>query len=272
MHAEGPGFKSQCVQILFPHCCLHLLRNCNSSPANRRPGNDKYESTYVGLKANALTAVGFEPTPFRTGALSQRLRPLGQTVLRDRIGMKASKARGARLWKFVGCVVSCGCLVWHLWCSGACFAGYLWLRFPFFEWACLWFPFGLGWVGRGWEFPLAWGLGGGGVGRRGLSVPRLPRASRKRAGSHASVLYRAFLPSCLNSSAELPGLLPLPGPIPKSKCAVVDTKEDRSACQVIPKVGVVTLLGCHKPGANLHQPGIELGSHRWQRCILPLDH
>ena len=28
-----------------------------------------------------MTAVGFEPTPFRTGALSQRLRPLGQTVL-----------------------------------------------------------------------------------------------------------------------------------------------------------------------------------------------
>ena len=28
-----------------------------------------------------VTAVGFEPTPFRTGALSQRLRPLGQTVL-----------------------------------------------------------------------------------------------------------------------------------------------------------------------------------------------
>ena len=28
-----------------------------------------------------LTAVGFEPTPFRNGALSHRLRPLGQTVL-----------------------------------------------------------------------------------------------------------------------------------------------------------------------------------------------
>ena len=28
-----------------------------------------------------LTAVGFKPTPFRTGALSQRLRPLGQTVM-----------------------------------------------------------------------------------------------------------------------------------------------------------------------------------------------
>ena len=29
-----------------------------------------------------MTAVGFEPTPLRTGALSQRLRQLGQTVLR----------------------------------------------------------------------------------------------------------------------------------------------------------------------------------------------
>jgi hypothetical protein len=28
-----------------------------------------------------MTAVGFEPTPLRTGALSQRLRPLGQTVM-----------------------------------------------------------------------------------------------------------------------------------------------------------------------------------------------
>ena len=27
-----------------------------------------------------MTAVGFEPTPLRTGAWSQRLRPLGQTV------------------------------------------------------------------------------------------------------------------------------------------------------------------------------------------------
>ncbi len=28
-----------------------------------------------------VTAVGFEPTPLRTGAWSQRLRPLGQTVI-----------------------------------------------------------------------------------------------------------------------------------------------------------------------------------------------
>ena len=25
-------------------------------------------------------------------------------------------------------------------------------------------------------------------------------------------------------------------------------------------------------GPKMHQPGIEPGSHRWQRCILPLDH
>ena len=31
-----------------------------------------------------MTAVGFEPTPFRNGALSHRLRPLGQTVMLNR--------------------------------------------------------------------------------------------------------------------------------------------------------------------------------------------
>ena len=35
-----------------------------------------------------LTAVGFEPTPLRTGALSQRLRPLGQTVLTQWLALR----------------------------------------------------------------------------------------------------------------------------------------------------------------------------------------
>ena len=34
-----------------------------------------------GMMLRRVTAVGFEPTPFRNGALSHRLRPLGQTVL-----------------------------------------------------------------------------------------------------------------------------------------------------------------------------------------------
>ena len=38
-----------------------------------------------------MTAVGFEPTPFRNGALSHRLRPLGQTVLKTPIVEKANK-------------------------------------------------------------------------------------------------------------------------------------------------------------------------------------
>jgi hypothetical protein len=33
-----------------------------------------------------VTPVGFEPTPLRTGALSQRLRPLGQSVLVCEVG------------------------------------------------------------------------------------------------------------------------------------------------------------------------------------------
>ena len=103
-------------------------------------------------------------------------------------------------------------------------------------------------------------LGGGGSGRAGLSAPRLPPhhpALRPKRGFRKG--------SCQ---------LPVGGrwPTPYSKIAMLDTEKARSACQVIPKVGVVTLCGCRKPGANLHQPGIEPGSHRWQRCILPLDH
>ena len=36
-----------------------------------------------------MTPVGLEPTPFRTGALSQRLRPLGQSVLGASSGIRA---------------------------------------------------------------------------------------------------------------------------------------------------------------------------------------
>ena len=170
----------------------------------------------------------------------------------------------------MGCIVSCGCLLWHLWCSGACFAGSLWLRFSFFR---VGLPLVFLWLGvgvlGGWEFPLAWGGGRGG--RRGLSVPRLPRASRKRAGFPCFCSLPGLPPQFdfLSRTSRPPSPA---GATPKSEGAVVDTEEDRSACPVIPKLGAVTLLRCHKPGANLHQPGIEPGSHRWQRCILPLDH
>ena len=50
---------------------------CETKPVTRQartcPGRD--------LSHSSLTAVGFEPTPLRTGAWSQRLRPLGQTVM-----------------------------------------------------------------------------------------------------------------------------------------------------------------------------------------------
>jgi hypothetical protein len=41
-----------------------------------------------------MTAVGFEPTPLRTGALSQRLRLLGQTVLSKAFKGRTVDARG----------------------------------------------------------------------------------------------------------------------------------------------------------------------------------
>ena len=55
----------------------------------------------AGLQYVSLTAVGFEPTPLRNGALSHRLRPLGQTVMeawgRHAVwGVGATAAFGAR--------------------------------------------------------------------------------------------------------------------------------------------------------------------------------
>ena len=45
-----------------------------------------------------MTPVGFEPTPLRTGALSQRLRPLGQSVLpRTNLPRLAFTTRAAAL-------------------------------------------------------------------------------------------------------------------------------------------------------------------------------
>ena len=53
-----------------------------------------------------MTAVGFEPTPFRNGALSNRLRPLGQTVLE---GLKAlgEDVGGPDMWRLYGGVDVC---------------------------------------------------------------------------------------------------------------------------------------------------------------------
>ena len=45
---------------------------------------------------SAMTAVGFEPTPFRNGALSHRLRPLGQTVLSNLVVCIKRRRRGLR--------------------------------------------------------------------------------------------------------------------------------------------------------------------------------
>ena len=58
---------------------------------SRRQGDDGPTRRLAILKRRSagsealrsVTAVGFEPTPFRNGALSHRLRPLGQTVLSE---------------------------------------------------------------------------------------------------------------------------------------------------------------------------------------------
>ena len=66
----------------------HTLGSASRSARARWAMGDPEEnrSTMVfgdtsNCSSSEMTAVGFEPTPFRNGALSHRLRPLGQTVM-----------------------------------------------------------------------------------------------------------------------------------------------------------------------------------------------
>ena len=61
-----------------PHFAMQV--GCRDSPGCLEGEVGGWLSHKTPL-ANKLTAVGFEPTPFRNGALSHRLRPLGQTVI-----------------------------------------------------------------------------------------------------------------------------------------------------------------------------------------------
>ena len=46
-------------------------------------------------------------------------------------------------------------------------------------------------------------------------------------------------------------------------------RRESSSIAAIGNVGYICVL--HGESRKMHQPGIEPGSHRWQRCILPLD-
>ena len=61
-------------------------------PAAEREGESfQWIAGHISAHGVILTAVGFEPTRLRTGASSQRLRPLGQTVMFDRDEPAAEK-------------------------------------------------------------------------------------------------------------------------------------------------------------------------------------
>jgi hypothetical protein len=59
------------------------------------------------IKPNKVTPVGSEPTPFRNGTLSQRLKPLGQSVL--------GKIRGIHAFDCRFCAKRPGSLQHHIW-------------------------------------------------------------------------------------------------------------------------------------------------------------
>ena len=49
----------------------------------------------------------------------------------------------------------------------------------------------------------------------------------------------------------------------------IHTRRCRDNHRITPMVDATT---AREEARNMHQPGIEPRSHRWQRCILPLDH
>ena len=65
---------------------IMLIDQQNGTPvyfgrSSRKPPDPLSTRRCLTWSLGKVTAVGFEPTPLRTGAWSQRLRPLGQTVL-----------------------------------------------------------------------------------------------------------------------------------------------------------------------------------------------
>ena len=84
----------------------------------------------------------------------------------------------------------------------------------------------------------------------------------------------ASMPAIRIYAAILSLLLSTPSPGPSLGCA--DLGDDAGRGYVVQMHVLQTLVvRCCRfvfQHGNMHQPGIEPGSHRWQRCILPLDH
>ena len=69
---------------MFAHICVFLKRNRWQIILQAFGSCLLQENSHRLCHVLEMTAVGFEPTPLRTGALSQRLRPFGQTVLKPK--------------------------------------------------------------------------------------------------------------------------------------------------------------------------------------------
>jgi hypothetical protein len=79
----GPSSHAQCCHLCTITLVLHTSMRL-SLPREGRRDATSFPLTVVlflyCVMLGKMTAVGFEPTPFRTSALSWRLRPLGHAV------------------------------------------------------------------------------------------------------------------------------------------------------------------------------------------------
>ena len=86
----------------------------------------------------------------------------------------------------------------------------------------------------------------------------------------------------LGGVCRLPGYWWTCAAAPAEACDVATAQEHRCGdspdayAAELQRAADAKATGAEQPGTaknvSVYQPGIEPGSHRWQRCILPLDH
>ena len=123
--------------------------------------------------------------------------------------------------------------------------------------------FGEGQVGPGQPGPAPIGRGWAGLGR-----PQPGRIGPGQEGaSQAGPGEAGFGPSLDEFGPVGRGGFPVLALI----CVAISRQLSLCVAVSCPSAGAAS-SECVSGWCKMHQPGIEPGSHRWQRCILPLDH
>jgi hypothetical protein len=113
-----------------------------------------------------------------------------------------------------------------------------------------------------------------------MCPPRPYQSSQQSAATTNSIKWHAFVNGVANDIfdnmiIQLPCFDRGGQSIQEGHCHIIDATLARANSTAICDPALAGLQfqpARHRKICKLHQPGIEPGSHQWQRCILPLDH